>query len=138
MLIFGDITTGASNDIGVATAVARNMVTKYGMSDKLGPIAFDGATQRLWSGYGTVSEKYSSEEVSAAIDREVSEIMRAALERARVALTEHRAALDGLSAELIKVETLERADFEKLLILHGIKPKAREDKVVPPPVISGA
>ena len=123
MLIFGDITTGASSDIGLATAVARNMVTKYGMSDKLGPIAFDGATQRLWSGYGTVSEKYSSEEVSAAIDREVSEIMRAALERARVTLLAHRAALDGLSEELIKVETLEREDFEKLLILHGIKPK---------------
>ena len=115
----------------MATAMARSMVTKYGMSDKLGPIAFDGATQRLWSGYGTVSEKYSSEEVSAAIDREVSLIISEALKRAEVTLKERRSALDGLSEELIKVETLEREDFEKLLILHGIKPKVKEEKLTP-------
>lgn len=132
MLIFGDITTGASSDISLATAMARSMVTKYGMSDKLGPIAFDGATQRLWSGYGTVSEKYSSEEVSAAIDREVSLIISEALKRAETTLKERRVALDGLSEELIKVETLEREDFEKLLILHGIKPKVKEEKISTP------
>ncbi|MEK7621915.1 MAG: ATP-dependent zinc metalloprotease FtsH [Patescibacteria group bacterium] len=129
-LIFNDITTGASSDIAVATAVARNMVTKYGMSDKLGPIAFDNATARLWNGYGSPTEKYSSEEVSAAIDREVSAILRAALARAQSVLTERRTTLDDLSEELIKVETLEREGFEKLLILHGIKPKELLTKTV--------
>jgi len=131
-LVFGDITTGASNDIAVATALARDMVTKYGMSDKLGPVAFDFGSQKVWSGTGQVAEKYSSEAVSAAVDEEVAKIMGDARVKAKAALLEHRTALDSISEELIRVETIEREEFEKLLILNGIKPKTQPEKVATP------
>lgn len=123
-LIFGDITTGASNDIAVSTSLARNMVTKYGMSDKLGPIAFETGAPKLWLGQDTGRESFSSESVQAVVDAEVSRIMTEALARAKQVLTDKRAALDAMSEELIKVETIDREDFDKLLIVNGIKPKA--------------
>ncbi|MBI4136256.1 MAG: ATP-dependent zinc metalloprotease FtsH [Candidatus Vogelbacteria bacterium] len=138
-MIFGDITTGAANDIAMATALARDMVTKYGMSDKLGPVAFDLGAQKFWGGYGTLAEKYSSEAVSAAVDEEVSAIMNEARARAKEVLTNHRSILDALAAELVRVETIEREDFEKLLILHGIKPKQKiESALNPEPSLSAA
>ncbi|MBI2100870.1 MAG: ATP-dependent zinc metalloprotease FtsH [Candidatus Vogelbacteria bacterium] len=133
-MVFDDITTGAANDIAVATALARDMVTKYGMSDKLGPVALDLGSQKFWGGYGTLAEKYSSEAVSAAVDQEVAQIMNEARARAKQILTEHRAALEAMAEELIKVETIEREDFEKLLILHGIKPKQKAETESPPPL----
>ncbi|MCC6290780.1 ATP-dependent zinc metalloprotease FtsH [Candidatus Nomurabacteria bacterium] len=125
-LIFGDITTGASNDIAVSTSLARSMVTKYGMSDKLGPIAFDSGGSKMWWGGATGSETYSSETVQTAIDGEVAKIMTEALTRAKKVLNENRKALDKMSEELIKVETIDREDFDKLLILNGIKPKVAD------------
>jgi cell division protease FtsH len=122
-MVFGDITTGASNDIATSTAVARAMVTKYGMSDKLGPIAFDTSGQRFLGTQHAVGEIHSSESVAAMIDAEVAKIMNDSLLRAQQILTEQRKALDNMSAELIKLETIDREDFEKLLILNGIKPK---------------
>ncbi len=124
-MIFGDMTTGASNDISVATAVARNMVTRYGMSDRLGPIAFEGGRDRLIFGGPVVAERVASEAVSAQIDAEVSTIITTALGRAEEILAGKRVALEAMSLELIRVETIEREEFEKLLILHGIKPKVR-------------
>ncbi len=129
-LIFNDITTGASNDIAVATTMARDMVTRYGMSDKLGPVAYDVGAQKYLNNGGMIAEKLSSESVSALIDAEVSEIMNFALTRARELVTTNRKALDSMAEELIKVETIDREDFEKLLILNGIKPKEREKTAV--------
>ncbi len=125
-LIFGDITTGASNDIAVSTALARNMVTKYGMSDKLGPIAFDNGGTKLWFGQNTGNEAVSSQTVQTAIDAEVAKIMTEALARAKEVLTTKREILDNMSQELIKVETIDREDFDKLLVLNGIKPKTAD------------
>jgi cell division protease FtsH len=122
-MIFGDITTGASNDIAVSTNLARNMVTKYGMSHKLGPIAFESGAPKLYLGQETGRESFSSEAVQAVVDAEVSKIMTEALARAKEVLHDHKKALDEMSAELIKVETIDREDFDKLLLLHGIKPK---------------
>lgn len=133
-MIFGDITTGASNDIAVATALARNMVTKYGMSEKLGPVAFESSGQKLFQGQVLGAEHYSSEAVSALVDQEVSRFMTEALKQVEEILVTHRAALDGLSEELIAKETLDREDFEKLLILHGIKPKT-SDRIDPEPAV---
>lgn len=124
-LIFGDITTGAANDIQVATALARDMVTRYGMSEKLGPVAFE-AGRTLGLGRGEITDKTGSEATAAQVDAEVSRIMNEALSKARQILTDQRAALDQLSEELIKVETIEREEFEKLLLLNGIKPKQKE------------
>lgn len=124
--VFGDVTTGPSNDLQVSTALARDMVTKYGMSDKLGPIALEGNGGRaLFGGRGVDSHDYS-ENVSAKIDAEVSKIMNDAFARAREVCSTHRKTLDSIAEELIAKESIEREDFEKLLILNGIKPKRKE------------
>jgi cell division protease FtsH len=135
LLVFGDMTTGASNDIEVATALPRSMITKYGMSEKLGPVAMDtGPAKWLWGPGNPVGESYSSEAVAAQIDAEVSGLMNNALRRAQAILVEHRPALNDLSEVLVKTETLDRPEFEKLLVKHGIIPKA-EAPLVPPTVL---
>lgn len=125
-MIFGDLTTGASNDIQVATALARDMVTRYGMSEDIGPVALDSGARASVTG-GWLAEKTISEDTSMHIDKEVSSFMNKALAQAEEILRTNKVALDNLSAELIKVETLEREDFEKLLVLNGIKPKKRPE-----------
>ncbi len=128
-MVFGDVTTGPSNDLQVATALARDMVTKYGMSEKLGPIALEGSGGRaIFGGRGVDGREYS-EEVSAKIDAEVSKIMNDSFVRAREVCTTHRKALDSIAEELLIKESIERDGFEKLLILNGIKPKKKEEMV---------
>ncbi len=124
-LVYDDITTGASNDLQVLTALARNMVARYGMSEKMGPIAFAASAQRAMFGEGVEGEQ--SEEVAAEIDAEVRKIITAAHKKAEDIITKHREALNAISEMLIEVETIERDDFEKLLIAHGIVPKKKED-----------
>ncbi|MCI0542536.1 ATP-dependent zinc metalloprotease FtsH [bacterium] len=128
MLIFGDLTTGPSNDLSVATALARNMVTRWGMSDQIGPVALEDPTGRVLYGRG-FSEKEYSEEVSALVDREVSRIITGELARANEVLNTHRKALDAISEDLVLKESIERDDFEKLLIANGIVPKKKEEVV---------
>lgn len=125
-MIFNDLTTGASNDIAVATALARDMVTRYGMSESLGPIALDSGARASATG-GWLAEKTISEDTSMQVDQEVSKLMNSALAQAEEILKVNKKALDNISTELIKVETLEREDFEKLLILNGIKPKVKPE-----------
>ncbi len=119
-MIFGDITTGPSNDLSVLTSLARAMVSRYGMSDVIGPVAF--ASERA---YG--NEQYS-QEISAKIDAEVTRIIEEAKVKAREVLTTHRKALDAIADKLVEVETIERAEFEQLLIANGITPKAKEEE----------
>lgn len=125
-LIFDDLTTGPSNDLQVATALARDMVTKYGMSEKLGPVALEGSGGVALFGRG-VDEKSYSDRVGALIDLEVSGIMNEALRRAEETITTNRKLLDAISLKLIEVETIERDDFEKILIAHGVTPKKKLD-----------
>lgn len=128
-MVFGDVTTGPSNDLQVSTALARDMVTKYGMSEKLGPMALEGSGGRtLFGGRGVDSKDYS-EQMSAKIDDEVSKIMNDAFARAHTVCTEHRKALNAIAEELIIKESIERDDFEKLLILNSIKPKRKQEEV---------
>ena len=119
-MIFGDITTGPSNDLAVLTSLARNMVARYGMSDTLGPVAF--VTDR-----GLEAGEQVSQEVAAKIDAEVSRIIAEARERAKKVLLDHRGALDAIANRLVEVETVERAEFEDLLRANGITPKKREE-----------
>jgi cell division protease FtsH len=118
-LIFDDVTTGPSNDLAVATNVARNMVARYGMSDTIGPAAF--ASDRA---YGP--ESYS-QDLAAKIDTEVARIVEDGKKKAHEVIVTHREALDAIALALVDVETLERDDFEKILILNGIAPKKKED-----------
>ncbi len=125
-LIFDDLTTGPSNDLQVATALARDMVTKYGMSDKLGPVALEGSGGAALFGRG-VDEKEYSDRVGAVIDLEVSGIMNEAHRRAEEVIVANRKLLDAIAATLIDVETIERDDFEKILVAHGVTPKKKQD-----------
>ncbi|MFC1775370.1 ATP-dependent zinc metalloprotease FtsH [Patescibacteria group bacterium] len=129
-MIFGDITTGPSNDLQVSTALARAMVTRWGMSDELGPVALEGSGGKAMFGRGLDGKEYS-EKVSADIDREVSKIMNEGITRATQTLTDHRKALEAIAKKLIEVETIEREDFEKLLVANGITLKEDTDKSSP-------
>ena len=122
--IFGDITTGPSNDLQVATAMARDMVTKYGMST-LGPIALEGNGRALY-GAGLYGKEYS-ETMGTKIDDEVKRIMDDAWARARKIILDKRDALNAIAEELMRVENIEREEFEKLLLMHGIKAKRKEE-----------
>ena len=124
-MVFGDITTGASNDLQVLSNLARNMVARYGMSDKMGPIAFDVGAQRAMFGEGVTGEQ--SQEVANAIDAEVKRIISGAYKKAETVMKTHRAALDAIAEKLVEVETLEREEFEHILIAHGIVPKKKQD-----------
>ena len=120
-MVFDDLTTGPSNDLAVITALARDMVARYGMSDVVGPVAFS-----VDRGYG---EHAYSQDVAMKIDSEVTRILNEGRERARVVLVDHRKALDAIAERLVEVETLEREEFEKLLIANGITPKQKEEEV---------
>lgn len=125
-MIFGDITTGPSNDLQVSTALARDMVTKYGMSDDIGPIALEGQGGRALFGKGVEDKEYS-EKVGALIDSEVSKIMNTALGRAREVLSTHKPLLDAIAKRLMEKETIERDEFESMLVAHGITPKKKKE-----------
>jgi cell division protease FtsH len=124
--VFGDTTTGPSNDLQISTAIARDMVTKYGMSPKMGPIALEGQDGKMLFGRGVPDRDYS-ERVSAEIDAEVSRIIKEALDRAAEVITGHRPLLDAIAQRLIEVETLEREEFENILIAGGVTPKKKKD-----------
>lgn len=125
-MIFKDLTTGPSNDIQVLTNIARNMVTRWGMSKKVGPIALETESGKPMYGMPGNDKEYS-QEVAAMIDKEVAKIINDGKKEAKKILTKHKDALDAIAEKLIEVETLEREEFEKLLIAHGITPKKKED-----------
>lgn len=125
-MIFGDITTGPSNDLQVATNMARAMVTRFGMSDEIGPIALESDGGRTMFGRGMDGEEYS-EKVSALIDAEVSKIMTGALATANKVLTDYRKVLDAIANKLIEVETLEQDEYNALITANGIIPKKKEE-----------
>ncbi|MFA5838632.1 MAG: ATP-dependent zinc metalloprotease FtsH [Candidatus Paceibacterota bacterium] len=122
-LIFDDITTGSSNDLQIASAVARDMVTKYGMSDKLGSVAFEEEIGIMLRGNRVVSEKEYSEKITAEIDSEVIGLMKEAHNRAEKTVKTHMKLLEQIAQKLITEETIERDEFEKLLVANGITPK---------------
>jgi cell division protease FtsH len=124
--IFRDLTTGPSNDLQVSTALARDMVTKYGMSEKFGPVALESDGGRTMFGKGT-NEKEYSDKVNSEIDAEVSAIINGNMQRAEKIISEHAKALHAIAKRLTEVETIEREDFEKILVANGIVPKKKEE-----------
>lgn len=124
-MVFDDLTTGPSNDLEVLSALARNMVTRYGMSEKMGPVALEGSGGQVLFGGGLPGKEYS-EKVSADIDAEVKSIIDDAYETAENIISTHRKLLDAIAKKLVEVENLEREEFEKILVLHGVEPKKPE------------
>ena len=127
-MVFGDITTGPSNDLQVATNLARAMVTRWGMSDEIGPLALESDGGRTISGGNPVTGEMS-EAVHAQVNAEVKKIMDNALARAMKVLTDYRGALDAVANKLIEAETLEQPQYEEIIKAHGIKLKKKEDMV---------
>src|SRR5579864_9185710 len=114
-VVFGEITTGASNDLEKVTATAKQMVMRFGMSDKLGPRVYGHDHGQPFLGREFSTEPDYSDQIAREIDDEVRRIIERAHERARAILDEHRAKLDSISQILVKRETIEKEQFEKLL-----------------------
>jgi cell division protease FtsH len=129
--VFGDVTTGPSNDLQVLTGLARDMVTRYGMSDKMGTVALEGEGGRALFGRG-VEDKAYSQKVSSEIDGEVKMIIDEAYNKAQSIITEHRKLLDAIAKRLVEVETVERDEFEQMLVVHGVTPKKKKEITVEP------
>jgi cell division protease FtsH len=116
-LVFNEITTGAANDLERATAMARQMVTRLGMSEKLGPRVFGSDPHQPFLGREFGAEPSYSEEMAQEIDEEIYRLIDDAHQRAANVLLEHQAALHKIAAILIEHETIDKAQFERLL--HG-------------------
>ncbi len=110
-LVFGSVTTGASNDIEKATSIARAMVTQYGMSEKFGLMGLESVEDRYLDGRPVLK---CADETAAEIDHEVMELLRVAHEKARALLSENRKPLDRLAAFLIEKETISGKEFMKI------------------------
>jgi cell division protease FtsH len=114
-LIFGEITTGASNDLEKVTQTAKQMVMRFGMSEKLGPRVFGHDHGQPFLGREFSSEPDYSDEIAREIDDEVRRIIEAAHQRAKEILTEHQQDLTKISEILVKRETIEKEEFLALL-----------------------
>lgn len=112
-LVLKDISTGASNDIQRATTIARDMVTKYGFSEKLGPVNYSSG-EEVFIGRDFGTKNNFSEETSNEIDAEVKEIIHSSYEHATAILTEHMDKLLEVANALMKLETISGEEFEKL------------------------
>jgi len=114
-LIFNQFTTGASMDLQQATSIARAMVTKYGMSEKLGPRSYGSQSGSIFLGRELGEQRDYSEHYAEEIDNEVRTILQRAYERAATILRDNRARLDNIARVLIEQETLDRQAFEDLM-----------------------
>ncbi len=123
-IVFKDVTTGASSDLKEATALARKLVTKYGMSEAIGPVTFGDGGESVFLGREITNERHSSEAVLSQIDREVSLFLNNALELAKKVVTTRRKVLDAIANALLEKETLEQEEFDAIIKPFGLKPLA--------------
>jgi cell division protease FtsH len=114
-IIFGEVTTGAQNDLEQSTNLARKMVTEYGMSDKLGPRTFGKREELIFLGREIHEQRNYSEKVAEEIDDEVKELIEHAHDTARNILTENKERLKLVAERLMVEETIEEAAFEALI-----------------------
>ena len=128
-LIFGERSTGASNDLERATIEARQMVTRYGMSNKVGPVAFGHAGHEVFLGRDLGLPREYSEVTASLIDSEVRGILEEARERARNTLGNHRSRLDAIATKLLEVETLQGDELRAVLGPRPSSAAAAEDAV---------
>jgi cell division protease FtsH len=110
-MVFDDITSGASNDIERATQIARQMVTRLGMSEGLGPMVYGQKEELIFLGREISEQKDYSEAVAELIDQEVKKLVDDSYEKARVLLKKYRSKLDAVAKKLMEVETLTRDEF---------------------------
>ncbi len=114
-IIFGEMSTGASNDLKQASSLARKLVTKYGMSEKLGPVAYGGDNDMVFLGRDITSNKNYSEDVAAKIDAEVKAFITRAYETAKKVLEDRKDVLQAITDALLQKEVLEQEEFYGIL-----------------------
>jgi len=114
-LVFGEITTGASSDLQTASELARKLVKEYGMSEKLGPVAFGEKEELIFLGKEIGEQRNYSEKIAAEIDAEITKLIKNAQTTAKKILKEKKRFLVKVAKTLIKKETIEREEFERLV-----------------------
>ena len=126
-LVFGDdkVTTGASNDIQRATQLARDMVTKYGLSEELGPMTYTDEEDEVFLGRSVTQHKHVSEETARKIDEVVRGVIDRAYERAREILTRRNDTLEAMAQALLQYETIDREQIAA--IMAGREPDPPKD-----------
>jgi cell division protease FtsH len=138
-MVFGDVTTGPSSDLQVSTRLARAMVTKWGMSDEIGPVALEGHDSEVVYGRG-FGEKEYSDRVNGLIDSEVKKIINDSLKVAEGVLTDKRKVLDAIAEALIEKESLEQKEYNELIAKFGIigkvLPESKKTEGEPKPVMT--
>jgi cell division protease FtsH len=122
-IVYGEdeVTTGASNDHQQVARVARQMVTRFGMSDRLGPVALGRSQGGMFLGRDIAAERDFSEDTAAAIDEEVSDLVAVAYKRATCVLVDNRSVLDELAEMLVEKETVDADDLQELLIRSDVR-----------------
>lgn len=122
-IVYGDeeVTTGASNDLQQVARVARQMVTRFGMSERLGQVALGRQQGNMFLGRDIMSERDFSEETAAAVDDEVRNLVEQAYRRAKTVLVENRTVLDQLAQMLIDRETVDAEELQELLMVSDVK-----------------
>jgi len=119
---FNDVSTGGSNDLQAASELARKLVTKFGMSEKLGPITYGKTEELVFLGREIATEKNYSEKIAGEIDNEVKIFIGNALSTAQKIIVARKKVLQAIAKKLIEKETLEREEFETLIKSFKIKP----------------
>jgi cell division protease FtsH len=121
-IVYGEdeVTTGASNDLQQVARVARQMVTRFGMSDRLGPVALGRSQGGMFLGRDIAAERDFSEDTAAAIDEEVGQLVEEAYRRAKGVLTDNRSVLDELADILVEKETVDAEELQELLIRSDV------------------
>ncbi|MBQ7100191.1 MAG: ATP-dependent zinc metalloprotease FtsH, partial [Clostridia bacterium] len=128
-IVLGDISTGASNDIERSTSIARNMVTRYGMSDTLGPISFTSGSHEVFLGKDYGQTRNYSENVAGSIDSEIDAIITNAYNRCEKILTDNLDKLHKVAEYLIENEKMSGETFRQYML--GEEPKAEEVPAAP-------
>jgi cell division protease FtsH len=122
-IVYGEdeVTTGASNDLQQVASTARQMITRFGMSDKLGPVALGRSQGGMFLGRDIAAERDFSEDTASTIDQEVSDLVDVAYKRATKVLVDNRAVLDELAELLVEQETVDAEELQELLINRDVR-----------------
>lgn len=123
-VVFNELTTGAADDLRKATDIARSLVTRFGMSDKIGPVAFGEKEELIFLGREFGSERNYSESIATIVDEEIGKFMKSAYKKAAAIIKKYRPVLDEIARRLIQKESIERDEFDELVQSFGLPAKA--------------
>ena len=123
--VFGEVTTGASNDLKEATRIARQLIMQYGMSDVLGPRTFGKREELIFLGREITEQRDYSEKVAELIDQEINRFISEAMKTATEVIKKSRSKMEEIVALLIKKETLEKEEFEAIFVEKSITKEAQ-------------